>query len=59
MNATSAKGFTPLHIAAYHNRRELCYILLENGASAKLVDQNGNTGKDEFLITTFNCILSC
>uniref|UniRef100_A0A158R5E8 ANK_REP_REGION domain-containing protein n=1 Tax=Syphacia muris TaxID=451379 RepID=A0A158R5E8_9BILA len=42
VNAVSARGFTPLHIAAYHNHPELCSILLENRASAKILDGNGN-----------------
>lgn len=43
VNATTADGFTPLHVAAYNNHEALCVILLENGAEPNIPNVFGNT----------------
>ena len=35
------KGSTPLHIACFHNHKEIVQILLENDAKHNIKDENG------------------
>jgi uncharacterized protein YukE len=46
VNARNNRGWTPLHIAAYWNRKDIAKLLLENGANPTVGDSSGKTPKD-------------
>jgi hypothetical protein len=46
VNAQNNRGWTPLHIAAYWNRKDIAKLLLENGANPTVGDSSGKTPKD-------------
>ncbi|RMD45923.1 MAG: ankyrin repeat domain-containing protein [Aquificota bacterium] len=46
INAKDERGGTPLHWAAYYNRKEIAKLLLMQGANPEIKDKNGFTPED-------------
>jgi hypothetical protein len=46
VNARNNHGWTPFHIAAYWNRKDIAKLLLENGANPTVRDSSSKTPKD-------------
>jgi ankyrin repeat protein len=45
INAQDNNGYTPLHIAAGNNQVAIANLLLNKGASATILDNDGHTAK--------------
>eukprot|EP01132_Coremiostelium_polycephalum_P001075 gene1075-1361_t len=46
VNYTDRTGFTPLHMASMFGHKDICTILLENGADKTIVSVDGETASD-------------